>query len=111
MKLLEDQIELALKREQLLKPDVEGNVDVWHWDAKTGLPVRQKLPAEQAAAAMAAQLSGDLISIAPDDAHAKQLFVISTLESATYRAGWDRPLPQGAGSDFERVSKLGAHDD
>ena len=99
-KLLMAEIDKHLKHDVLLKPDAEGNVDVWHWDAASGVPVRVKLTGEQADSAIAARLSDDLMQVAPDDPRAKRLYLVSVFESAAL--GQSQPLL------MERAAKMGA---
>ncbi len=66
-KLSMTEIDKYLKHEELLKPDAQGNVDVWRWDAAAGVPVHEKMTPDQAHVALAARLADDLMLVAPDD--------------------------------------------
>ncbi len=99
-KLLMVEIEKYLKHQQLLKPDAEGKISVWRWDAASGVPVREKMSPDQADVALAARLADDLNEVAPEDPRAQRLFLMSVLEAAG--------SGQQAAGSMQRAAKMGA---
>jgi CheY-like chemotaxis protein len=105
-KLLKTHVERYLNHVQFMRPDIDGSVEIWHWDSAANVPVREKLPPEAAAAAMAARLAADLMLVARNDPEAKRLFLVSTLEAQVYRRGLDTPLARG-NEAFDAAARLG----
>jgi len=89
-------------------PDFEGNVTLWHWDQEQNRSVRQEYPADDAAIVVAAALSRNLSELAPDHPEYRRLFLVTQLEAAKLRHGYDQPLPSGSGSARQMAASEGA---
>ena len=82
-------------------------VAVWQWDPTAKTVVMAEYPPDRASAFIAARLAGDLLELSPNVAEHRRLYLISLLESAVYRAGLDKPLPGGAGTEYDRAAQFG----
>jgi DNA-binding response OmpR family regulator len=91
--LLAKEIERYVTGKRPVQADADGKVLVWRFDAASGLPVREIAPRDEAGAIVASRLADDLLEIAPEDALAKRLYLVSHLQASVYRNGLDRPLP------------------
>jgi DNA-binding response OmpR family regulator len=106
VKLLSKEVARYLNGQRPLKTDADGMVSVWRFDVASGLPLREIVSRDQGAAILAARLADDLFSIAPRDASAKRLYLISHLQAAAYHAGLDHPLPADS-QTFAEAKKSG----
>jgi CheY-like chemotaxis protein len=86
------------ERRRPLNPDPEDQVEVWDWDAAASRPVPQRWLHGDASLRIAARLSADLDRLAPESRLVSRLYLGSLLESASYEAGLDQPLPSGPGT-------------
>ncbi|MCC7087241.1 MAG: hypothetical protein IT427_19740 [Pirellulales bacterium] len=91
--LLAKEIQRYLTGKRPMNTDANGMVSMWRFDAATKLPARETVSCEEGNAIVASRLADDLLSIVPNDAAAKRLYLVSHLQSATYRNGLDQPLP------------------
>ena len=106
IQLLVKEIQRDLKHDRPITVGADGRVTVWQWDAASGMPVREELPEQQAWAALAGRLAEDLLDIAPDDATAQRLYLVSKLEAAALAAGLDHAVSAKGNADLEREAKL-----
>ncbi len=90
-----------------IRQDENGQATVWHWDPNQGKAVAKTYSADVARAVLAARLAGQALSIAPNDAEIRRLYLLTTLEAASQEAGLDRPLPQGPGTPAARAAEFG----
>lgn len=83
---------------RVLDRDGDGVVEVWRWDAATGEPVADVLPALQARVAVARRLAEDLVELLPDSPTARRLYLAALLETEVLRLPASEPLPTGEGT-------------
>lgn len=83
-----------------------GQVSLWQWDAAANRPVLKTYLPDDAANALAVRLARQAYAIAPEDAAVKRLLAAALLEAASYEAGLDRPLPDGAGTPAAEVAAM-----
>ncbi len=78
--------------------DESNLVSRWVWNDEQKTPELERLPAEDASFFAAAEMARVLSAIAPDNPQFTRMNLVTALESAKRRTGYDRPLPGGAGS-------------
>jgi HEAT repeat protein len=88
------------------RPDLDGTIELWHWDAGQGVAVPQRFPAFLAGAALAARLGDDLYAIAPDIS-AQRLHLQAMLQAEKVQHRLDLPLPRGDGTAHARAAAFG----
>jgi hypothetical protein len=92
--LLTENAKKYFNHRQVIPGIVEGKVEVWHWDEARRRCVARRIPADDAARALAALLARYAFDIAPDDAAAVQLYIATMLEAAAYQNGLSKPLEE-----------------
>ncbi|MEE8450793.1 MAG: hypothetical protein V3R99_02730 [Thermoguttaceae bacterium] len=103
VRLLTDRANAYFNRKQPVRTDVEGQVELWRWDAEKQQCVARRVSAEDAALAMAARLARDAHLLAPEDAQVRQLYLASMLEAAAYERGLDEPSTEGDATEAEAI--------
>jgi len=93
-KLLEQRLDQA----NVLQPQLDGSVKIWQWDAAAKAPLANELAPGDAALLEARQIAAELSRIAPQNAHAQRMRLLTALEADKLLGGLDRPLPQGDGT-------------
>jgi CheY-like chemotaxis protein len=88
------------------RPDGEGMIELWRWDAGQNVAVPQRYPASLAGAALAARLAEDLYTIAPD-AQSRSLQLQALLQAAKIENRLDLPLPRGDGTAHAQAAAFG----
>ena len=112
VRLLTDRATAYFNGKQTVRTDVEGRVELWHWDAERQQCVARRVSAEGAALAMAARLAHDAHLLAPKDARVRRLYLASMLETAAYERGLDEPSIEGNPIQAEAVrAGVGAIED
>ncbi|HZZ28091.1 MAG TPA: hypothetical protein VFE46_08820 [Pirellulales bacterium] len=114
-KLLTTEIERYLKHDRPLNSDGLGNVVVWSWNSSSGALQRENLPSELASAVLTSRFAADLLELAPQNALAQRLYLISTLQAAQLRSGLDRELSDSSSTlapalsqkQREQITQLG----
>lgn len=108
VRLLTDRANAYFNREQFVRTDVEGQVELWRWDAEKQQCVSRRVSAEDAALAMAARLARDAYLLdpedaAPEDAQVRQLYLASMLEAAAHERGLDEPPAEDDATAAEAI--------
>jgi hypothetical protein len=107
VRLLIEQAEAYFDRKQPLREDVDGLVPLWRWDESTKQCISKKLPADEAASALAARLGREAYALAKEDSQVRLLYLATRLEEAAYEVGWDKPLPDGPGTAAAEAARCG----
>lgn len=110
-----DQVATALERmvqhyltgPSPLPVNLEGMATLWHWDAKTQQIVSQQYPGDEVGLVLAAQLARELSHLEPENPKYRRVFLTTLLEAAQLRAGFDKPLPTGAGTAHDQALTAG----
>jgi DNA-binding response OmpR family regulator len=92
VKLLSKEATRYLNGERPLKADADGKVTIWRFEPAIGVPARESVPRDEAAAIIASRITDDLFMLASHDAAAQRLYLITHLQAAAYRAGLNLPL-------------------
>ncbi|HYW80238.1 MAG TPA: hypothetical protein VE890_11705 [Thermoguttaceae bacterium] len=103
VRLLTDRANAYFNRQQTVRADVEGQVEVWRWDTEKQQCVARRVSAEDAALTMAARLARDAYLLGPEDAKVRQLYLASMLEAAAYERGLDEPPAEDNATDTEAM--------
>jgi hypothetical protein len=90
---LRKRVKDLLAGQWLTKPDYEGNVSLWQWDARISLPVLVKQLPDDAAVSLAARIADDLAALAEENAAIERLRWRARLDAAQREAGLANPLP------------------
>jgi hypothetical protein len=90
-----------------LSEDVEGQVELWVWDANAKQAVAVRRPVEEASQLLASRLARDAFSVAPQDDRVRLLYLVALLEEAAYRQGLEAPLAVTEGSPAGRAAEFG----
>lgn len=97
-RLLAQQAKDYFEQRVTLRPDVDGRVELWSWDAATKQPVPQRLTADAASRQMAVRFAREAYAVKPEDVAIRRLYLATLLEQAAYDNGLPKPLPTDAGS-------------
>jgi len=92
VRLLTENAQKYFNHRQIMPGVIEGKVEVWHWDEAQHRCAAARIPADDAARALAARLARNAFDIGPDDAAAVQLYIATMLEAAAYRKGLQNSL-------------------
>ena len=96
---------------RLLKSDVDGNVDLWHWDEASKRCQAQRYTSHQANRVVAFRLARDAFALAPEDPKVKTLYLMAMLEAevAQREAGAVAEVTEKKGDDsvLGRVTPFG----
>ena len=95
---LQKQLEQQLERANVLQPELDGAVKIWQWDATEKAPVAREFPPGDAALVESRQIAAELYRIAPKNAFAARMRLLTALEADKLLRGLDRPLPHGDGT-------------
>lgn len=90
------------------RPDVDGRIELWHWDVRQTAPVPQRYPADEAGAVLAARLARNLYAISPDHPAHRRLYLEAILGAAKIQTGLHLPLPRGDGTAHAAAAALGS---
>jgi len=93
---------------EAIRPETDGLIKVWRWDAKKRQPVAQRYTPEDAARVRGARLARAAYALDPEDPELKRLYLITLLEEAAYEKGLDEPLEPGKDPAVDRAEALGA---
>ncbi len=96
--LLAEQAKNYFEQRVTLKPDVDGRVELWSWDAAAKQPVAQRAAAAEVSRQMAVRFAREAYAVKPADADIRRLYLTTLLEKAAYDNGLPKPLPIAAGS-------------
>jgi HEAT repeat protein len=88
-------------RQRPLKTDLDGRVEVWHWDPEKKQSVAAHYLADEANVALAGRLARDLHELFPKNDQYRRWYLVGILDSAAYRAGLGHPVAKGPGSAYE----------
>ncbi len=94
--------------EEAVRPDADGLVEIWRWDAKQGKPVAGRYTPKDAARFLAARLARDAHALAPEDPQVLRLYLIAMLEQAACEKGRDKPLEPGKDTAVDQAEECGA---
>ena len=81
--------------QQPLSGAVDGQIDVWHWDAAPRRPFRQTVPVADAVRRVALRLAREAYRISPSEPSIRRLYLATLLEEEAYQIGRDK-LPAAA---------------
>lgn len=90
------------------RPDENGQIELWQWDAAQTAAVPRRYPASEAGAVLAAALARDLYALAPDDPAYRRLYLEAILGAAKIQTGLHLPLPRGEGTAHAAAAALGS---
>jgi len=107
IRLLREQAKAYFEGGQPVRPEADGRVTLWKWDAGTKQCTWRKYSPEDAALVLAARLARDAFALAKDDAEIRLLYLATMLEAAAYETGLDRPLQTGEGTAVEEATGFG----
>jgi CheY-like chemotaxis protein len=107
VRFLETEIVEVLSGRRLLPLGVDGNLDLWLWDAARSQPAPVTVSANQARSQLAARLARRLIELSPEEPRHRRLYLVSMMEAEAYRAGLDRAIDRGEGSAFSIAAGAG----
>jgi len=93
---------------QVIREDENGRATLWRFDPNSRQAVAKVYPAAAARAILAARLARNALAIAPSDPAIRRLYLLTTLEAASYEAGLDRPLAITPGTPAARAAEFGA---
>jgi len=96
-----------LQGRRRFREDLDGNVTVWVWDAKSRKPVSTLRPAEDAAMVFAARLTADAHRLTPKDRPVHVLYLTCLLEEAAQAAGLENPLPISGDTAAGKAAEAG----
>ncbi|MBN1588303.1 MAG: hypothetical protein JW888_02190 [Pirellulales bacterium] len=88
--------------------NTRGKVTVWHWDPETRRAVAKNYPPKVAQTLLAARLASQALAISPSDPDIRRLYLLTTLEGASYEAGLDHPIAVEPGTPVSRAAEFGA---
>ncbi|MBN2476033.1 MAG: hypothetical protein JXB62_15585 [Pirellulales bacterium] len=91
-----------------IEADADGRLEICVWDASQAKCVVKSCSPEEAAPMMAAWLARDAYALAGEDPQIRLLYLATTLESAAYEHGLDKPLPSGEGTIVAEAAGFGA---
>jgi CheY-like chemotaxis protein len=100
VRFLETEIVEVLSGRRLLPLGVDGNLDLWLWDAAHSQPAPATVSADQARSQLAARLARRLIELSPAEPRHRRLYLVSLMEAEAYRAGLDSAIGRGEGAAF-----------
>lgn len=92
IKLLSKETKRYLTGERPLKADADGQVTVWQFEPTIGVPARENVSREEAAAIIASRLADDLFSLASHDEAVQRLYLLTHLQAAAFKTGLNQPL-------------------
>ncbi len=104
---LNRRVKSLLAGEAPRKIDLQGMIELWHWDAGQNMSVPQQYPASAGTLLAATRAARALYSLAPENTEYRRLYLTVSLESAKLIAGLDAPLPRGDGTAFAEASAAG----
>ncbi|HUT90087.1 MAG TPA: hypothetical protein VMY37_11360 [Thermoguttaceae bacterium] len=90
-----------------LREDLDGQVQLWTWDAGAKQVAARSAPADEASRLLASRLAREAYSVAPDDHGVRVLYLATMLEQAAYENGLDKPLGATEGTLAGRVAECG----
>ncbi|MDZ4818794.1 MAG: hypothetical protein SGJ20_07460 [Planctomycetota bacterium] len=105
IRYLRQEAEELLGGKQILNSNTDGRVKLWQAGPQQVEPLEVTLP--QAQAELALRIATDLRALAPEDAAIRTLYLISLLETASYRAGLDQLLSKGDPETHNAAKALG----
>jgi CheY-like chemotaxis protein len=108
IRFLETEIVEVLSGRRLLPLGVDGNLDLWLWDAARSQPAPVTVSADQARSQLAARLARRLIELSPEEPRHRRLYLVSLMEADAYRAGLDSAIGRSEGSAFSIAAGAGA---
>lgn len=86
-----------------LDTDLEGQVEVWHWDDAKKESVAVRVPADAAYATYAARLAGDAHHLSPEDAKVRRLYLTALLQAGMLSAGLDATVDGAMKDEAKRL--------
>ena len=89
--------EFHLQGNPPVRPDADGNVEIWTWDAEAYNVVPNVLSATSAGAVVAARFARDAYELQPSDKSAR-LLLVTRLQVDQSLGGLDELLPKGVGT-------------
>jgi len=95
-------------RRVLLGESELAPIEIWIWDAAAGQATKLELPPHDAGLHYAERLARDARRLAPAERSVQTLYFGALLESAQAKAGWNQPLPDGAGTAIDELKLAGA---
>lgn len=93
--------------EATVREDENGQTTIWQWDPESRQAVPKMYPAAAARAVIAARLARDAMAVAPNDPEIRWLYLLTTLEAASYEAGLDEALSIEPGTPAARAAEFG----
>ncbi len=98
-----------LQGEVIWDTDDAGMATMWAYAAPSDSPVMHQVSPASASRFMAEWLARDLYELDPDNIDSQVLLTATLLEHEVHRAGWNQPIPQGAGTAHD-LALLGGSD-
>jgi hypothetical protein len=92
--LLTEAAQNYFNRGERIPGEIGGWLEIGRWDTEKKHCEITPLSEDDAARTLAARLSSGAYRLAPDDPKARQLYLITLLEAAAYRQGFDRPIDE-----------------
>ncbi len=86
----------------------DGLVGLWTWDAAAGTVVEHRVSAKSASLFVGQELAREALALSPQDVDGQTLFLTLALSSDIHRNGWDKPIPEGAGTAHDLALTAGA---
>jgi len=90
-----------------LGEDVDGQVELWAWDAAAKQLTTKSYPAEDASRVVASRLAREAFLVRSEAPKARLLHLATMLEEAAYANGLDRPLETAENTPAGRVAEFG----
>lgn len=107
VRLLTERATAYFDRSQPVRADLDGQVELWHWDAVAKQCTPTRYDAADAALILAAQLARDAYALAPEDPDVRRLYLTTALEAEAYRIGLDKPMPETGGTAAAEAATFG----